>query len=767
MAQYMYHSFANGSTFIGYDNYNAVDVYRSYARGQQDSKQYEDAYYNGGIKDSTVEEALNEMATRNRSRKAGGNLNFSIQSPAPRMMDSLKGKLSELVNMVSVDPNDKYSGAEKENAKWGAWVDKKYREKFNDLRAMFALPEVEGEGFEPENLEELNLYEAEGGFKQSYAVAMERLLKFSFERSAWDENIVDKIMDDLITCGFAAVKDVYDPQTGQVRCEYLDAKTAGVQYTTEASYRNPDFGFYMKMVRMSDLKEKGFKEEELQASAKKYENQFGNGKWEDPNRVNKDSEHGYGTQIDDFLVPVFVVNWIDVDYEKEVSRVNIHGKKRTRPYTKSDRLGKKDEVITTNIKTVREVNWIIDTELIYDYGKVECHARDGLADARLPIHMVKVSGKPIIPRLIPVLDLYMNSWMKFQQGVRMATIDGFAIDMNIINNINLGGRKMNPKDVIKAWKESGTLFFSSVNTQSRHTVQNTRPIERLDGGAGAVMQEQLQAMDWALKQIEELTGINPLAMGATPDKDTGKAVSEFSIVGTSDILKNILKQANILKSEVARNMCLRLNYVVSHKERSRAAYEDVVGKGDLEVLKIAEGNDVKYGIRTHARPTQQDIAELKEMISLSLKNGRDGKVGITEADYVRFMSMLNAGEPPRRIAMLLGSATKKAQREAEERAMRAQQLDAQGTMQINAQKAQQDAARIQMETQGRIAEEQAKGISSIMDTAVKNNQVSWSEALTYIRGGQMPQPQQPQAPPEQAQAPQQESPVPAEGEGII
>jgi hypothetical protein len=196
------------------------------------------------------------------------------------------------------------------------------------------------------------------------------------------------------------------------------------------------------------------------------------------------------------------------------------------------------------------------------------------------------------------------------------------------------------------------------------------------------------------------------------------------------------------------------------------AYEDVVGDGDLETLKIAEGHDVKYGIRTHARPTQQDVAELKEMISLSLKNGRDGKVGITEADYVRFMSMINAGEPLKRVSMLLGAATRKAEREAQARAERAQQIDSENARMLNAEKAQQEAARIQMETQGSLAETQAKTIGNILEEAVKTNQLPWQQALVYAQGGQPPQqPQQQQAPVQQQNQALNETPPP-QGEEV-
>jgi len=766
MAQAIYKEFCRGGTYVDYASYSDVDINRSYAHGNQPQSIYENAYY-GTDNTSTVSEKIDDAAVKNKKRKAGDNLNFTIQSPAPKMMDSLIGKLSELINMVSVDPTDKYSGAVKETAKWGAWADKQYRNELNTLKALMVLPQQE-QGFVPENLEELNLYEAEGGFKPSYATVMEQLLKYAFEQSAWDEVIVEKVLADLVTVGFAAVRDVYNPITGQTKVEYINAKTAGVQYVDEESYRNPDYGFFIKLVKLSDLKQKGFTEEELKSVAKKFSGDFGNDKYEDPNSINKGAEYGFAEQTDKFVVPVFVVNWIDVDYKQEVSHTNRYGKKRTREYDGKAKLGKNDELLKTRIKTVREAHWIIDTELMYDYGRMKHQCRDGLSEPVLPIHMVKVFGRPIIPRLIPVLDLYMNSWMKFQQGIRMSTINGLAIDMAIINNINLGGRKMNPKDVLKAYRETGTLFFSSENTQGRHTVQNTRPIEKLDGGAGAVLQEQVTAMDWALRQIEELTGINPLSMGSSPDSGTGKAVNEYSIMGTSDILKNIVKKANILKSDVARNMCLRIQYTVKDEKVAAKAYEDVVGASNLELLRIAEGHDVKYGIRTHARPTQKDIAELKEMIALSLKNGRDGKVGITEADYVRFNSMINAGESLKRIAMLLGAANKKAKREAEEAAARANQQTMQGAQQLEQMKAQNKQQEFMLKTQSEIANEKTKGTNQILNEAVKKGEMTAMQALMVLNGVPIPRgQQQQQAPQQQApSAPVSESPIPVEGQAI-
>lgn len=758
MAQAIYHMFCSGSTQVGYESYSSVEEYRSYAFGNQDNTKYINGFY-GRSSDDTVSERLQGESDRNMKRKAAANLNFDVQSPAPRLMDALIGKMRDFINSVSVDGIDQYSLDKKENAKWGAWAEKKFQEEFNTIRTLQGLPQPDL-AFIPENKEELTLYEAEGGFRPSYVVSMERLLKYVFEQSRWDEYVTREVLWDLITNGFAAVRDVYDESTGQVNVLHMDARTTGVQYCPEHGNSKPDFGFYIELVPLSTLRKKGFTEEQLNSAADKFSNYFGNNKFDDNNNVNKQYEDGYARQSDKFLVPVFVANWIDVDYEKDIVHTNRYGRKKSRPYKEKSKLGKKDELRTTNVKILREVHWIIDTDMIYDYGRVKNQARDGWADPVVPIRMVQVKGKPIIPRLIPVLDQYMNGWMKFQQGIRMAALNGFAIDMSILNNINLGSKKMNPKQVLKYWRESGILFFSSETIRGRQNMA-TRPIEQLPGGAGAVMQEAIGVMDFAARQITELTGINPISIGETPNPETGKAVTEFSIAGTNDILKNIVIEANVLKSDVARNVCLRLQYAVKNDKRARDVYGGVIGESSLETLKIAEGHDVRYGIRTHARPTAMDKQKLEEAISLSLKNGRDGKVGITEADYVRFMFMIEAGEPLKRVAMLLGAANRKAQKEAEERSMRAQQLDQQGAQQLAAQKQEAEAQSQVLKTQGAIAETNSKVKGDIITKAVEKGELSWQEALAMVSGGQAPQqaPQQPQPQP-QSSVPMPESNIP-------
>ena len=765
MARYIYSQYVSGRSYITWDLYDSVTEYRSYALGKQSEAKYMETFYGRDDNNTSNTDQAGTRLTRKARRAAYANLNFDIQSPMPRIMDKLVGSLTDLVDRVSVDPKDKFSGAEKENLKWGTYVDGKFREQFNSLRALAALPEMEV-GYTPENLEELNLYDAEGGFKLSYATVMEELVKYTFEYSDWEENVLERLIHDITTVGFAAVEDIYEPSTGKTKIGYLDAQYAGVQYTREDGYRRPDYGFYTKMVKMSDLRKMGYKEKDLRDLAEKYSNYFGYTINDDWNKTNKRKYSRYYNQYDEYVVPVFVVKWVDVEYINEKKYNNRNGKTRTRVLKDGEDLKKGDELIQTRVKVLREAHWIIDTEHVYSYGKSEYQNRDGMSEPMLPIHMVKVTGLPIVPRLIPALDLYMNSWMRLQQGISMAAMNGYAIDMEAISNLNMGGQKMSPIEVLRYWRQTGNLFFKRTDIMGRPNAVQSKPIERLEGGAGAVIQESVTTMDLAMRQVEELTGINPVAMGATPLPNQGKAVTEYSLVATNDILKVPLKQLNFLKANAARAVCLRLQHIIKSKKRGVAAYEDVVGETRLELLRIAEGHDIKYGIRTQVRPTQKDIDELKELVALSLKNGRDGKVGITEADAARFNAMINSGESLKRVAMLLHFANKRAQKEAEMRAQRAQQLDQQGAQMLNMQKAEQEARQTQLETVSDIAVENSKTRGNVIEKAVENGELSWQEAMLMLDGVPQQQQQQ-QAMPQQAEQPVQQGEPIADNEPVI
>ena len=743
----IYSEFVRGKIYWPTEYWSNIERNRAYALGRQSISKYQDQFY-GRTTDGLVSPTDTDP---DANRRAFANLNFEIQSPAPKIIDKLVGQLSQATDIVSVDPTDKYSGAQKETLKWGTYVDGKYRDMFAFLNSMAGLPQ-EDVGFVPENVEELNLYEAEGGFKMEYAIAMERLLKYTFEQSRWEENTLDRVITDLVSFGFACVEDVYDEDSAKVKVEYRDPQYAGVQYTREDSYQNPDYGFAIVPMKISELRKKGIcTEEQLQGLAIKYGGYYGNRSTtnDDWDKENKISVRGYNFGYDPYVVPVMRASWIDIEYDHEVKHTNKYGRTKTWPYKDGKKLGPKDEKLTTRIKMLYSCAWVVDTDHVFDYGPAKNQSRESLSEPKLPFHAVKVLNRPLMDRLIPALDQYFMAWLRFQQGISMATLSGFSIDVGALSNLSLGNKKMNPLEVLKMWRQTGILFRRGETVQGILTPGSSNPIIPIPGGAGPIMQESMMAMDVATKLIEDITGFNPVSMGAAPSAETGKAVTEYAISGTNDILKNVVKQVNILKSDAARAVCLRLQHIIKDSKKARNGYSDIISDTDLELLKIAEGHDVKYGIRTHIRPTRQEIQDIYTAIELSLKNGRDGKVGITEADMVRLKAMVQSGSSLKRVAQLLSFANKKAQKESEQRKMRQAQVDMQMAQQASQSKVQAELASQNAKTQGEIASNNSKSIGDLITKAYEKGDVTYQQGIATLTG----QPQQQQSP--QQQQPQQ------------
>lgn len=747
MAQGIYSEYVKGATYWTPADMDRISINRSYAEGRQDATRYMDNILGKATSDGVVSDAAHQRRT------AYANLNFKIMSPMPRIMDKLVGYISEATDIVSVDTLDAYSSGLKENLKWGLYVDGKHKDMFETLRAMAGLPQEEV-GFIPENVEELNLYDAEGGFMPAYASVMERLLKHTFEFSSWEENTIDRVISDLIVNGFAIVEDEFDPVTCKARISYRDPEYAGVQYTREDAYEKPDYGFCIVFTKVSDLKRRGVlaTEKDAAAFANTIAGRYGNPATDNWNADNTRSKYSYATGYDSYVAPEFRCYWIDVEDFQEVKHTNRFGTSKTYPKKDKTKTGRMDEIISTRRKMLYGCRWIIDTDLVYEYGYVPHQNRDGLACPVIPLHAVKVTNTPLVDRVIPALDQYMLGWLKLQQGLSMAALNGYSIEIGSLSNISMGNKKMDPLELIKMWRQTGILFRKDKNVMGK-IASTSRPIEEMKGGAGEAIAEARMLMDNAVNIIEQMTGINPISMGAQPSPEMGKAVAEFAIAGTDSVLKNVVKKVNILKSNVARSCCLRLQYIMRDESKAKKGYGDLIGDTELELVRMADGQDVKYGIRTHVRPTRDEIASLYQTIDLSLKNGRDGKVGITEADAVRLRAMISSGSSLKRVAQLLAFAHKRAEDAAQKRAIEMQKINVQVADQTAQIELQKSAMLTDMDIKKIQAQESAKLSANLLLEAYKLRDKTFEE-ITAMLSGQQPGQQAP-PPPEQNPATQE------------
>jgi hypothetical protein len=223
-AEKIYHLCLNGKAWMPLTDYGSIDVMRSYADGRQPTAQYKDwilgswGIKNQGGSTPTVNgegwDVRDEESAEVR-RKAWMNIKTQPVSVAPKIISKISEHIRSMYYEMGVKAIDSYSVENEEIAKYRLWFEKQNRDWLETQYALLGI-QMEEPIFQPTNLYELELYASSGGFKMPYTQVMEDLLKHTFEISNWDKEIGERLVKDIITLGYAVIKEDFDRELQQV-----------------------------------------------------------------------------------------------------------------------------------------------------------------------------------------------------------------------------------------------------------------------------------------------------------------------------------------------------------------------------------------------------------------------------------------------------------------------------------------------------------------------------------------------------------------------
>lgn len=719
-AEAIYSLWLNNKTAWGYDWANISSYFRDLrllASGNQDPNQYKSFLTGVSPSQQTDAGVYDESPLTKKAKREGWyNLLWQNLSPAAKIMNSIHGMLDKFDFDIFADTIDSDSRGLVEFTKYKKFFEAQEREFITEFQKNAGIPVDEDVNF-PKTKEELDAFEAREGFKLNIAKAMQKLLRHSFKAGRWDSVVRKKVLDDLVVTGYGATADVFDTEDNQFKPMWLDPERVVIQHSQEYDYHDSEYGGYFSMWTISNIRRKrpDISEDKLRVLAKQYLGQCGN-----PSLVAGYDERASildpTTQTyiyDDFKVPVFWAVWIDTDSPQRLYYTGSNGREtvKTVPYDKPIKpltgkqieRGMKQEVKKVPLRLVRQVYWVLDTDICWDAGKFHMAARPKHTKPSLPLHVEQLLQPSIMYRLKPILDSIAITWLTHQNSVAKMVERGHAVNMGMLMGITLGGKKLDPADVITMWKQTGFLpYMYSFNNQ--YGGGAATPVTPIEGGLGARMQETAAALELNFKLIEEIVGINPLALGATPDPKAPVATSEAALRATSNILKPVMDAMFEIKESLAESLMCRMQIGLRVSEDIRRVYGGVVPPSDIKAMIMAESSGAKYGISLKARPTEQMLQEIKQYMLAAVERQ---ELPVTEAMY--FSERMAAGEDLLEIRQQLAySIEKEGQRKQEEQMANIDRQN-QGLQQLEQLKGQQQAALIQMEGQAKTQEEVVRG----------------------------------------------------------
>ncbi|MHA1122316.1 MAG: hypothetical protein ACTSPC_05835 [Candidatus Heimdallarchaeota archaeon] len=709
VSESIYSAYLRDKTAVSYSAIAQFNEQRQYGRGQQDEDWYKDYLSSRATSTSAETVALDTdtgadfSVNRASAREGWKNVDWSIFSIMPKIKMALQGNFDGIERDIIATAIDDKSLDEEDRKKWLAWVEKENAQWIREQEIKHGLPQKK-QTFIPEDPEELELYKLNGGFKANYTRVMELVTRSIFKGSDWDD-LKENLIDDLIDIGIAITKDYYDSETKRVRVRYCDPLATVLQYSRARGFDTSEYGGEIRKVSVSKLISEGFSEEIVKEIAYQYSGYFGNPIQSEWNSYNVRDEHGW--KFSNYKVLVFDVCWIDTDASKEAVYITkIGNREKSRKIGFDEKPAKGEKVRSTNLRRLYKCSWIVDTEYAYDYGLEYDVPRELPSEPLIPYKAYRIPTQELTKTLMPLLRNLQVAWLLYQNSIAMSINSGHAIEIGAIQNVGLGGGKNEFLKVIGMWRDTGVLLYKD-KTLLGGRGSAGKPIHEMPGSLGRDIEGSIKMFSFNMQLIENITGINPLAIGQTPNPNAPVGTSEMAVAATAKVLRPLLNGVFRIKEKAAKSAMLRIQLGARHNDEMREGYKNIISKRDWEVLKKAEGNNVTYGIHLEARGTEEERIDLKAAAVDALKAGRDGRAGIDMDTYTYILERLANYANLKEIRLYLTSAIRRSKRELAERADQAAILEGQKNQGLEQQKAQDRLEEQELETKGkRILEDQ-------------------------------------------------------------
>jgi hypothetical protein len=689
-AEKIYAAFLTNNTSSG--GSILIDENRAYADGKHDMNQVKDWIL--GKKTTTSENSAfdangfdtRDTATTASDRKAWGVIDFSPVSIAPKIFTKINEDIRAMYYELSCNAIDSYSSSQEETEKFKLWFYKENQKWIQSQQAMLGLTQSEPD-FIPENLDELEIYALTGGFKVPYSITMEDLLKHSFNVSDWDKEVAEKVRKDLFANGEAIVKEEYDREMKRVVVRYCDLKYAGLEYSTDRSYKNAGFGYQLYMADLSYVRQRLHLDQDSAAQlAFSFSGLYGN-----PNESEWGKYGSFDTDrnnfgFDFYKIPIFYSEFKDVDNEYYLSFKDKHGNSRTKKY--NDAIQDNEELKKDEIRYIRQSSWIPGTEHIFDWGRKEYVPRDRYRVPRLSFRKVRLTGPPIIEQIKPFIKGFNLAWIKAQLAISNAVGNGLAIDIGAIKNISIGKDKSyDPLQILAFYRQSSFLLHKRPQSLSGFNKYAAPPIIPINNDMFQNIEAQFKSMDYYLQKIEDASGISMVATGKTADPNVAKYNMQISVQGTNSIIGSIARAQTDMQEDVAVNVCYRIRSLCYQNKSISDSYSNVVGQRRMKEFVEAEKNNVEYGISIQATNNNERKQVILNILNASIDpsgSPESGKLDFSEAMLI--YDMVFQDQNLRRIGLVLGGKLRRKMKEAQQFKMAAIQQQIRGFFKLSRKK---------------------------------------------------------------------------------
>jgi hypothetical protein len=527
----------------------------------------------------------------------------------------------------------------------------------------------------------------------------------------FNDSIYRRCVNDLVTLGMAVVKRSNDPNIG-IKTSYVDPALFIHSYTEDPGLNDLTYAGHIKKISIAELRRLAgdeLSEEELQKIADKVKGQNGNdaSKYNTKKYDSNLNQMTYG--YDEYTVNVLDFEFITVETMHFEEKENRHG--NTNFFYKGTNYKKPKGSVyerrphCMDIKVVYGGSYVLDCPYLFDYGKrknipknIHDLSQATLSYSPVATNIMEMMPKSMVDSCTGFADMLQLTHLKIQQAIAKAKPDGLIIDIEGLENVQLGkGGELQPLDLHDIYEQTGVFYYRSKNPEGGFQNPPVREI----GNSIRNINELIGLYNHYLRMIRDTTGINEVVDASTPNTEALVGVREQAIQASNNATYDITNASLILFKKVCTDI-VKCIQILPEESVIHQSYRRALGNENMEALSsFSELPMFNFGVLVVKDMEDKDKAYLEQNIQMSLQQK---EIDLEDAVAIRNLRDVNQAE---RLLIVrrkkrMEAMAQQAQQNAAQQAQQAQQAAAaasQAKMQEMQAQAQIDAQRLQLENQ--------------------------------------------------------------------
>lgn len=668
--------------------------------------------YANGTQDTAIYKQILNSLDPNNGDGTLLNLDWSPVPIVPKFVKVVVNKVLSRKPYPSVEAIDPVSKGEKDEKKALIEMSIENKAMLQEARSIGLQTELDPSEL-PDSTEEAEIF-MDQNIKTNAEIAAQVGTSLTLDWNDFDDNVYRRCVEDLVVCGMGVAKRVNDPNYG-ITVEYVDPAKFVHSYTEDPNMTDIVYGGHVKHMSISELKRiagDAFTEKEYEEIAKKAASKSFNDSSKFNTRtydkVSNSMRYGY----DDYLVEVLDFEFVSVDcvyYESKESRFgNVGFYFKGSEYKPPAESVYNREPYKMEVETVYGGSYLLSMNKVFGYGvkkNVPKNVHD-LTKARLSYSVActnlrRMRPKSMVGSIIGFADQLQLTHLKIQQAIAKAKPDGVIVDIEGLENVQLGrGGELQPLQIQDIYEQTGVFYYRSKNPDGSFQNPPIRPIDNTIRN----IQQYVQLYNHYLTMIRDASGVNEVMDASTPKGDALVGVQQQAIAAGNNALYDITNASMIIYKRVCQDVVKCLQIIPTDSVLYRV-YEKAIGKYNMEILSsFADLPMYNFGVRVVKEMSDEDRIFLEQNIQQSLAQK---EIDLEDALAVRQIKDIDQAQ--RLLVVRRKRRMSKVQQQQQQNMQMQQQMNAQAQQMAQ----QMQMQKMQMEAQLEAQKIQLKGQSEI------------------------------------------------------